>query len=99
MQKPGHLPTALPLGLAEPLEASSVTRAREALGVTQAELARSLDVDRVTVARWESGARTPDKPVTDRILELVTNRLLVRLQRSLANASRRLPAWGSAAYR
>jgi hypothetical protein len=32
---------------------------RERAGLTQAELARSLDVDRATVSRWEAGIRAP----------------------------------------
>ena len=32
---------------------------RERLGATQAGLAKRLGVDRVTVARWETGARQP----------------------------------------
>jgi DNA-binding transcriptional regulator YiaG len=32
---------------------------REAAGVSQARLARELGVSRVTIARWETGARRP----------------------------------------
>lgn len=32
---------------------------REAAGLSQAALAREVGVDRVTVARWEAGRRTP----------------------------------------
>jgi transcriptional regulator with XRE-family HTH domain len=33
---------------------------RQAAGTTQQQLADAVGVDRVTVARWESGNRTPD---------------------------------------
>ena len=34
-------------------------RIRRVAGVTQAQLARELDVDPATVSRWELGARVP----------------------------------------
>lgn len=34
-------------------------RIREQSGLTRSEVARSLEVDDSTVARWETGARTP----------------------------------------
>jgi transcriptional regulator with XRE-family HTH domain len=33
---------------------------RQAAGKTQQEIANAVGVDRVTVARWETGNRTPD---------------------------------------
>lgn len=39
------------------MTAHDLQQARAALGLTQAELAVKLRVDRVTVARWESGTR------------------------------------------
>jgi transcriptional regulator with XRE-family HTH domain len=45
-------------------------RIREALGMTQAELADELGVHRVTVARWETGDRTIPEPVARLILRI-----------------------------
>jgi len=89
MQK--RLPSGpvLPVGLPNPLAADWVTRAREALRVTQAELANLLGVDRVTVARWETGVRRPDAAIRDRLLELVTKHLLARLR---GDSRRRRPS-------
>src|SRR2546430_1431594 len=37
-----------------------IARLRDVLSVSQQEFARLVDVDRVTVARWETGTRRPD---------------------------------------
>jgi DNA-binding transcriptional regulator YiaG len=39
------------------MTAGAFKRMREDTGLTQAELAKVLGVDRVTVARWETGTR------------------------------------------
>jgi transcriptional regulator with XRE-family HTH domain len=39
--------------------ASALRTAREERGLTQGQLAEVLGVDRVTIARWECGMRTP----------------------------------------
>ncbi len=52
-----------PLFVTEHTAANRIKDARAALGMTQQELADALGVIRVTVARWESGTRTPDGPV------------------------------------
>lgn len=40
--------------------ATYVTSTRERIGMTKAELARRLGVDRATIHRWESGANRPE---------------------------------------
>jgi transcriptional regulator with XRE-family HTH domain len=44
---------------------------RMGAGVTQLELANELAVDRVTVARWEAGDRTPRGQLRARYVELL----------------------------
>lgn len=44
---------------------------REAVGVSQQRLADELEVDRVTIARWESGDRTPRPESLVRYLDLL----------------------------
>lgn len=44
---------------------------REAAGVSQARVARELGVDRVTVARWELGLRSPRGELRRRYVELL----------------------------
>ena len=39
--------------------AMRLSRRRRSCGMTQAQLASAIDVDRATVARWESGLRMP----------------------------------------
>lgn len=39
--------------------AMRLARRRRSCGLTQAQLADAIDVDRATVARWESGQRVP----------------------------------------
>jgi DNA-binding transcriptional regulator YiaG len=39
------------------MTAGKFRRLRQDTGLTQAELGKTLGVDRVTVARWETGAR------------------------------------------
>lgn len=51
---------------------------REDLGFTQQELADRLRVDRVTIARWETGARSIP-PYLDLALETVRRRKRVRV--------------------
>lgn len=40
---------------------TDVRAIRSVLGMTQEELARTMGVSRVTVARWESGERKPSR--------------------------------------
>ena len=40
---------------------------RDRLGMTQAELAAALDVDPVSVSRWERGTRVPPMPTVLRL--------------------------------
>jgi len=66
---------------------------REALGLTQQQLADSIGADRVTVARWESGRSTPTGAYR-RALEALTikpegkpsDALLEHLQRAIRDA-------------
>lgn len=44
---------------------------RNRAGLTQAELADVLGVDRSAVSRWESGARTPRSAVLARYMDLL----------------------------
>ena len=52
-------------------------------GVSQQRLADELEVDRVTVARWESGERSPRGALRAKYAEL-----LGELQRALVNTGR-----------
>jgi DNA-binding transcriptional regulator YiaG len=54
-----------------PVSANGVVRARRCLGLTQAELARALDVGRVTVARWETDVMRPARRSVARLLDLL----------------------------
>lgn len=49
-----------------------IRRAREAKGLTQAELADKLGVDRKTVGNWETGSSSPRNKMTqlERVLEI-----------------------------
>lgn len=49
------------------MHATSITAARTAAGLSQAELARRLSVSPVSVHRWERGTRTPDAATLARI--------------------------------
>ena len=44
---------------------------REAAGVSQRRVAEDLGVDRVTVARWESGSRNPQSRFVEPYLTLL----------------------------
>lgn len=53
--------------------ARRIRQAREAIGMTQEELARHLSVDRVTVTRYENSVRCPhasDLPKLAQILQV-----------------------------
>lgn len=52
------------------LARSAIVATRERLGLTQAQLALKLDVNRVTVARWESGERRPQLKYMRRLAQL-----------------------------
>lgn len=45
-------------------------RERQVPPWSQTDLAKQLDVDRVTVARWESGDRKPDPALLSKIVEI-----------------------------
>lgn len=49
---------------------TGLKRIRRELGLTQARLAKEIGVDRVTVARWEMGARRITEPVARLIQRL-----------------------------
>lgn len=55
-----------------PVTASGVVRARRCLGMTQAELARTVGVGRVTVARWETGVMRPTRRSVGKLLDLLS---------------------------
>ena len=46
-------------------------RHRQALGIPQAESARTMGVDPSTLAKWERGERTPREPYLERVLLLL----------------------------
>ena len=50
-----------------------VKELRERLGMTQAEFAREVGVDSITVSRWERGIRKPT-PVAAKMLEMLAKR-------------------------
>jgi transcriptional regulator with XRE-family HTH domain len=52
-----------PVATAWLVKPAEFVRIREALGLTQAELAEEIGVHRVTVARWETGDRNIPEPV------------------------------------
>jgi len=52
-----------PMATARLVKPAEFVRIREALGLTQAELAEEIGVHRVTVARWETGDRNIPEPV------------------------------------
>jgi transcriptional regulator with XRE-family HTH domain len=60
------------------MQTHEITRRRTALGLTMAQLARELGVDRATVHRWETGAAATALDVTFK-----------RLERNAANRARR----------
>jgi DNA-binding XRE family transcriptional regulator len=41
------------------MDSQEITRRRESLELTQAKLAEAIGVNRVTLARWETGVSTP----------------------------------------
>mgnify|MGYP001617153015 CR=1 FL=1 len=45
---------------------------RQRHGLTQRDLARRLRVDPVTISRWETGTRSPDKHSAERLRRLAT---------------------------
>ncbi len=55
-------------------------KAREKRGLTQGALAEKVGVDRVTIARIETGARNPSMDVLQRIAKALKVKLVVRLK-------------------
>ena len=53
------------------LTSGEARRRREAAGLSQAEWAAALGVDRATVGLWESGARVPRSAVALRLADLL----------------------------
>jgi len=49
-----------------------IKEARDALGLTQEELARKLDVSVATVSRWETGKCKPSKLAKHRLEEVIS---------------------------
>ena len=56
------------------LIADEIRALREALNLSQEELARTLDVSVRSVARWECGDRAPDKRATKALRRLAGKR-------------------------
>ena len=52
-----------------------IKRIRASLGLRQQQLAELLGVDRVAVARWETGARNISQPITRLLLRIWDERL------------------------
>ena len=52
---------------------------RERAGISQADLARALGVERTTVGRWESGTRSPGRMLLGSYLQ-VLDRLIEELE-------------------
>lgn len=65
-------------GLAMEL-AETAYRAREAAGLTQAELARKMGTTQSAIAAIESGARTPTVELLERLARACGQRLTVRI--------------------
>ena len=66
-EQPAYDPFLLPELLPVP-SAQSVVLVRQALNLSQEELAMQLAVDRRTVARWEAGESTPHPVYVNRML-------------------------------
>jgi transcriptional regulator with XRE-family HTH domain len=62
----GYDPYTIKEGLGE-----RIIRARQALGMTQKELARRLGVDPTTLGQWERGERKPTKGLEEKIDSLL----------------------------
>lgn len=56
--------------LDRPPSAGYIARLREALGLTQREFGRLIDVDKMTVSRWERGAMRPSAEAVKTIEKL-----------------------------
>jgi transcriptional regulator with XRE-family HTH domain len=67
------LTTAVAIGYKGCMTPQQLVEFRERLGFTQQELADRLRVDRVTIARWETGARSIP-PYLDLALETVARK-------------------------
>ena len=52
------------------MTANDIRALRTRHGLTQRELARRLRVDPVTISRWETGTRSPDKHSLERLLRV-----------------------------
>ncbi len=50
---------------------TSMSSSRKKNGLTQAELAARIGVDRITIARYEAGTRSPSPGVAERIAEVL----------------------------
>lgn len=68
-----HISEIIELRIPVALPSPGVRRLlREALHLTQEDVASLIGVDRATVSRWESGTRTPTGPVAERYADLLT---------------------------
>ena len=67
----GTLLNGPPPGWQSPALRAEDEAIREGAGVSQVRLARALGVHRVTVARWESGDRTPRGTLRERYTALL----------------------------
>ena len=71
---------------------------REAVGLTQSQLARDMDISRQLVAQWESGETTPTKELLigwlDSILRGIGNlRNYDETMKTISNMITRNPKW------
>jgi DNA-binding transcriptional regulator YiaG len=69
------------------MQPHEITQRRTALGLSQADLARELGVDRATVHRWEAGKAAP-RGAAGFALDVAFK----RLERNAANRARRAAA-------
>ena len=57
------------------MKSINIKTIRESAGLTQAELARAVGVDRVTVANWESGRTEPKLSQAQKMADLFGKKL------------------------
>lgn len=60
------------------MKAAEIKRAREALGITQVELAATIGVTPAAVESWEQGRRKPSQDAAARLLHSLRLRKVLR---------------------